>query len=295
MPAPADATATPPPRAPKARGLDEFATGRYEAKYLVPPALAAEIRAYIAPYCVLDPHCRPEQPEYVITTLQLDTPSLALHYAKLWDTVNRFKLRVRTYGDPVGDAPVFVEIKAKQGSVVTKRRARIPFERWGEDLFAGRLLQGLSFATRAETDAFYQFASLVRRLGARPVMLIRYHRQSFVGTAERYSRVTFDTRLQYQQTRSWTGWGHGRRWYALDNPMMQTRRHDLETGTSNVVLELKTLMDVPRWMVNLAREFGDRGLARVGHCKYSNAVWANSMFRRTPWPPEYEIDLLKHL
>jgi len=36
-------------------------------------------------------------------------------------------------------------------------------------------------------------------------------------------------------------------------------------------------------------------LWRVGHCKYSNAIWAESLFRATPWTPEYEVDLLRYL
>jgi len=45
-------------------------------------------------------------------------------------------------------------------------------------------------------------------------------------------------------------------------------------------------------MVDLTTEFY---LGRVGHCKYSNAIWAESLFRGSPWTPEYEVDLLQYL
>ena len=57
-------------------------------------------------------------------------------------------------------------------------------------------------------------------------------------------------------------------------------------------MEIKALQDVPVWLINLATEFN---LDRQGHCKYSNSVWAESLFCATPWTPEYEIDLLSYL
>jgi len=58
------------------------------------------------------------------------------------------------------------------------------------------------------------------------------------------------------------------------------------------VMELKTLTDVPVWMRNMVQ---DLDLGRQGHCKFSNSIWAESMFLSTPWTPEYEIDYLRYL
>jgi|APCry1669188910_1035180.scaffolds.fasta_scaffold09762_3 VTC domain len=280
------------------KGLDqhrtrrEYYVGRYEVKYVIPRWLVPKIREYIRPFCELDPYCSGDPPEYVITTLQLDSPGLSLHYAKLWDFVNRFKLRVRTYGEPVGDFPVFMEIKAKFRATVVKFRSRVPFDKWGKHLFGDEILRGINFKDKKESENFYQFVRLVKEIGARPTMLIKYRRESYFGKNDRYSRITFDTRLQYQQTYSWDSWGRDKPWHNLDSPLTQTRRHDKEVSYSGVVMELKTLHDVPLWLVNLAMEFG---LDRQGHCKYSNSVWAESLFSGTPWTPEYEVDLLSHL
>jgi len=265
---------------------------RYEAKYVIPNSLVPGIREYITPFCEPDPYGLGDPPSYVITTLQMDSPGLALHYAKLWDYVNRFKLRVRTYGDPVGKFPVFLEVKAKYRNSVVKLRSRIPFDKWGKHLFGDEIIRGIHFKTRKEEDNFYQFVRLTKEIGARPVMLIRYNRESYFGKMESYARITLDRRLLYQQTYSWDSWGREGAWRNLDNPMIQTRRHDKPLDFSGVVLEMKALSDVPRWMINLTTEFD---LVRVGHCKYSNAMWAESMFRGTPWTPEYEIDLLQYL
>ena len=81
---------------------------RYESKYIIPRSLVAEIREYVRPFCEPDPHTRGDPPEYIITTLQLETPSYALHYAKEDEMDARFKMRVRTYGE-IGSAPIFAE------------------------------------------------------------------------------------------------------------------------------------------------------------------------------------------
>ena len=265
---------------------------RYEIKYVIPRTLVPKIREYIRPFCEADAYGCGYPPTYVITTMQMDSPGLSLHHAKLWDFVNRFKLRVRTYGDPVGKFPIFLEVKAKYRSTVVKFRSKIPFDKWGAHLFGNEILRDLEFKSRKEEDNFYQFVRLTKEIGAQPVMLIKYHRESYFGKLESYARVTFDSRLQYQQTYSWNSWGRDGQWRALDNPIMQTRRHDKELNFSGVVLELKALSDVPRWMVDLTTEFD---LGRVGHCKYSNAIWAESLFRGSPWTPEYEVDLLQYL
>lgn len=265
---------------------------RYETKYVIPRAMVAEIRELIRPFCEPDPNCTGNPPTYINTTLQLDSPGLSLHYAKLWDFVNRFKLRVRTYGDPVGTCPVFMEVKAKERAMVYKFRCQIPFDQWGEHLFRDEIIKGINFKTATEADNFYQFIRLAKQIGARPVMMIRYRRESYFGKVDDYSRVTFDSNLEYQQTYAWNSWGRDGEWRSLDNPLLQTRRHDKELNFSGVVLELKALNDVPKWMMDVVTELD---LGRVGHCKYSNAIWAESMFRTTPWTPEFEIDLLRYL
>jgi hypothetical protein len=265
---------------------------RYETKYVIPKEMAEEVRDLIRPFCEVDPNCTGNPPTYINNTLQLDSPGLSLHYAKLWDFVDRFKLRVRTYGDPVGEHPVFMEVKAKDRNMIYKYRSRIAFESWGEHLFQDKIIKGIHFKTAEEADNFYQFLRLAKQIGAQPKMLIRYRRESYFGKADEYARVTFDSQLEYQQTYSWNSWGRNGVWRALDNPMMQTRRHDKELHFSGVVLELKAQNDVPRWMIDVVTRMD---LWRVGHCKYSNAIWAESIFRSTPWTPEYEIDLLRHL
>jgi hypothetical protein len=270
-------------KTPKARARYDIQLDRHEAKYVIPKSMVPEIVRFIRPFCDPDPHCKGDPPEYVITTLQLDSPDMALHYAKEREALNRFKLRVRIYDEP-GDSPVFLEVKRKIRGIIIKSRTAIPFEEWGEDIIKNPKTN-LTFKSSKEEVGFLEFIRLVREIGARPVVLIRYTRSSFFSKLDRYARVTFDRNILYQPTDSWDSWGRGGRWMPIDSTLTQNKNNLF----SGVVLELKTLSDAPMWMMDLVANFE---LARTGHCKYSNAVWVESMFKGTPAAPGYAVDLL---
>ena len=256
---------------------------RHEAKYVIPQSLLPDIREFIRPFCERDPHGVGEPPKYTVTTLQLDNHDLSLHRAKENEAVNRFKLRVRTYGEP-GGSPVFMEVKRKICGTIVKSRTSVPFDLWGPALLFDPVVQ-LQFKSPKEAVGFYEFRRLVQEIGAQPVALVRYQRESYFGTMDHYARVTFDTRLQYQPTQSWTSWGTGGRWYPIDTPVTQNKLFTF----SGVVLELKTLSDAPQWMIDLVTDFG---LERTGHCKYSNAVWQEAIFSGAYDLPSYAGDAL---
>ena len=256
---------------------------RYEAKYIIPRALVAEVREFIRPFCVADPHAHGTPPEYTITTLQLDAPDYALHYAKEREAIRRFKLRVRTYGE-IGSAPVFAEVKAKLESTIVKTRVAIPFKTWSKELVFGVALPSCFRNERQEVD-FLQFKRLVWELGANPVLLVRYVRESYVGTVDRYARVTFDRKLQYQMTDSWTDLGESGVWRGMDSAEAQ----GFGLGYSGVVMELKTLSYMPVWAVDMVERFQ---LRRNGNCKYSTALWREGLFRGYPETNEEAADAL---
>jgi SPX domain protein involved in polyphosphate accumulation len=242
---------------------------RYESKYIIPRKMVPEIRAFIAPFCAPDPYGRGFPPEYTITTLQLDTPDYDLHYAKEREALTRFKLRVRTYGE-IGSSPVFAEVKSKLEETIVKSRAKIPFGVWGKDLMFGVRIPACFKNEQQEID-FLQFKRLVWELRARPVALVRYVRESYVGTVDRYARVTFDRKLQYQMTESWTDFGVGGVWRGMDSAEAQ----GFGLPYSGVVLEVKTLSHTPVWVMDLVERFQ---LKKQGNCKYSTALWREGVF-----------------
>jgi len=246
---------------------------RHENKYLIHPDQVAPIRAYARMFCDRDRYGHGNPPEYTVTTIQLDNDFFDLHYAKEREVLSRFKLRVRTYGDP-GSAPVFMEIKRKYRQTIVKSRVFIPFDAWSEDLvFNPRLT--LDFSSAKEEEAFLEFVRLCREIGARPKTIIRYVRECYLSRCDRYARVTFDRKLEYQPTTSWTDWGRSGRWIPMDTPVAQGQGFPY----SAVVLELKCLSDAPVWMQGLIETFD---LVRTGNCKYSTALWQEAPFTGEP-------------
>lgn len=240
---------------------------RHEAKYIVHPSLLPAIREFIKPFAYPDPHAKGELPDYLVTTLQLDTHDYFLYRAREEEAINRFKLRVRTYGTD-GVCPVFMEIKRKIRGTIVKSRATVPSALWCEDLVR-RPRAHIPFKSPKEEINYLEFVRLVKELDARPILRIRYTRESYLGRFDNYARVTFDKNLLYKPGPSWQIIGAPGRWWRMDTETALNR------DFSGCILELKTYNDAPRWMIDLVREFD---LTRVGFCKYATAVRLESLF-----------------
>ncbi len=242
---------------------------RHEMKFLIPGPLAAEVRSYASSFCKPDPMAFGVPPKYCVTTLQLDSPKLSLHHAKGLELKSRFKLRVRTYGRDSDQGPVFVEIKRKFGDIVDKSRARLNAETHAEDLRTG--LQG-DWAPRAERskerDVLAEFFRLSREIDAGPVVRIRYDRECWIGESDADARITLDTRLEYQSATDFRVYDPSASWRAA--PIAGAGKSD-----PCVILELKSGLRIPGWMIQLVRHFS---LQRIGYCKYSEAVNLESRF-----------------
>lgn len=252
----------------KMEGAD-FSTqlDRFEAKYIIPRDLVEPIKQFIRPYCDYDSHCAAAGGYYNIITLQLDSPSMSLHFAKEWEATHRFKLRVRTYGQPAGNAPVFLEIKRKYYERIIKSRACIAFEDWKPGVL--RLeTRDLNLKSVKERETFREFVRLYNEIGAEPKVYVLYTREAFSSRFDHYARVTFDSQLCYQPVRDMYDWGANGRFISMDSGLVRNRRD------STVVLEIKCTEQVPTWMIELVQEFD---LVRCGNCKYSTAIWMENL------------------
>lgn len=240
---------------------------RHEAKYLVPYHLLPEIRRHIQPYVFPDKNGVGEFPSYLVRTIQLDSRNLCLHYAKEVEQLNRFKLRIRTYGTD-GKAPYFLEIKRKLGDLIVKSRSVVKSTDYGSDLFTkpGR---HVPFSNERERMNYLDFIRLSQEIGALPVCMIQYQRESYMGRVEDYARVTFDSSVCYQMVSGYDfAPANTNRWRHIDT------HTGLGTDYPAFVLELKSKMGIPRWLMNVARTFN---LTRTGFCKYSAALRLESL------------------
>lgn len=255
------------PLGPSRKGAKDQVIERFEQKYIVHPSLVPKIREFIKPFCVPDPNGKGAVPEYLVTTLQLDTPTMDLALAKERKSFARFKLRIRTYGTKP-EHPVFFELKRKVNNVIIKSRAKMTLGEYYSGPFEGSIVMNPNSApmlkTPKDNNNFLEYCRIVHRLQARPKMLIRYVRESYFGANDDYARVTFDRRVSYRPTRDWR--------LPVEDDGVLWRPMDTQTGLNRpfagYIFELKAMKDSPRWMLELVERFN---LNTTGFCKYATA------------------------
>ena len=103
------------------------------------------------------------------------------------------KLRLRSYGTPDSETPVFLEIKKKCKGVVSKRRVQLPLAQAmayiadGEKPCGGQIMDEIDYALR-----FYDHP--------KPAMLIACEREAYFGAEDPDLRITFDTAIRCRHT-----------------------------------------------------------------------------------------------
>ncbi len=233
---------------------------RYESKYLISESEARAIRQAIEGLCVPDHHAD-EQGLYVVNNFYFDTPDLRFYHDTKFKQFNRFKLRVRYYGD-VPQGTLWLEIKHKVRNVTWKTRRPCPLPQWESVLESGQ--QGMDRKTQP-LSLRDSFENAVLRFGAEPMVHVRYVRQPFLCDFENYCRITFDRNLSFRPT-------HGSMDLVSSEPFMNyddAVTSVVENDESPVILEIKTETQVPTWIMGLIRRFQ---LQQRGFSKYCYAV-----------------------
>jgi VTC domain len=182
---------------------------------------------------------------------------LLRHWEKIDGERFRRKIRIRHYGAPslVGpDDDVWVEIKQRVDRTSQKRRLLLPY-RDADALCAGVVPAGLSGGAAAVAD---EVAGLVMARDLRPVVLVGYQREAYVGGAHDPGvRVTFDTRVR----------GRDRDLVFSAEPTAD--RYAVDPGLA--VMEVKVDERVPRWLTAVV---ATHGLSVVRLSKYCRTVEA---------------------
>lgn len=190
---------------------------RYELKYYISEKLCSELISLISPYMVLDPHLKSKGVDnYFVRSLYLDTDSLRFYYEKLSGICEREKFRVRAYNDE--RSKIFLEIKKKNNNVVTKDRECISYDdlhiildRYGKDWMNNG-------KCKIDSNVITRFLSFIISLQLRPMILIAYERQAFVGVFDNNIRLTIDRNICCLPGRSYDLFYSGRNWIYIDKP-----------------------------------------------------------------------------
>lgn len=200
---------------------------RYEKKYFLTPMqqqyLMHQIRSRVRP----DDYGR-----YTICNIYYDTDDWRLVRASIEKPAYKEKLRVRSYGVPTPNAPVFVELKKKCGGIVYKRRITAEIG-CVEPFLQGAVPKGRYGQIGEEILWFQNFYHVS------PKVFIAYDRTAFAGLEDPDLRITFDTGLRWRRD-------------ALDLRLGDGGR-PLLPG-SDILMELKLPGACPLWLSRLLSE-----------------------------------------
>jgi hypothetical protein len=192
-----------------------------------------------------------------ITSLYLDTPTLTFFRWHCEGRTDRFKLRVRGYGDATREQ-VWAEIKRKADKIVLKQRAPLPV--LGLDSF----LRGES-PVDAPTD-LAEFNRRRKAFQASPKLLLTCERDSLrdkEGVCGELA-VTVDRRIRYQPTRRNDLVDDPGSWRAVKLPGTGD-----PSNPAVAIIEVKYLLQPPSWMAALMLRLAPH---RVGFSKYRAAT-----------------------
>ncbi len=233
--------------------LDTTLTSRYELKYLLPESRLPQLRSYFKPFMRLDQHAHASATgRYGTTSLYLDTADLACFAAGERGDKNRFKLRIRTYGEGA-EAPAFMEVKKRADRLVRKSRAKVTREAANELVGnAGAWISGYLSGGQRDLKEFMFWS---QRAKFYPVVFVRYLREAYESTGPDPVRITFDSEIEFAIAIEASLWTTGLRWQPV--PL------------DEVIFELKFSDRCPSWAVEMVRHFQ---LERRSASKYGRTV-----------------------
>lgn len=202
---------------------DQMIFKRYEMKYQLTQKQKMSILKVMEPYMKLDKYGRA-----TIRNIYFDTESYQLIRRSLERPAYKEKLRLRSYGRPMAEDTVFVELKKKYQSVVYKRRLTLPQGQAMECLCSGKQLPVQSQIAKE----INYFCSYYQKLS--PTVFLSYEREAFYSLDGSDFRVTFDENILSRQMD-----------LSLGSDIYGTQL--IDQGMS--LMEIKTSGGIPLWMV----------------------------------------------
>jgi SPX domain protein involved in polyphosphate accumulation len=243
--------------------VDRTLVSRYERKYWIGDSVANQIRHWISTYMQHDPFShKAENNRYLISSLYFDNKDMFFYSQTKNAEKNRYKIRVRAYGDSDND-PLFFEVKKKMDQIVRKDRVLINRAE-GLSVLNNMSLRDASSDSVA-SHALNNFIKLTADSYAEPKLRVRYEREAFESRSFDPVRVTFDTGLQTASS---------------PNGEVSTQNGDWVKvpALNKTILEVKYSGSPPPWIRQMLTEFK---LVNESVPKYILCVENDSRFSNT--------------
>jgi hypothetical protein len=236
---------------------------RFELKYWIPEELTHKIVEYAQPYLIVDPYSvKLGIMQQANTSLYLETAGLDAYRTHTDKSADRYKLRIRAYGDPPRGM-TFFETKRKVNTRCVKTRTPVPMEHM-KALLDGTyrsLPSSLSAMDRRHLEMFLYAQEVTQ---AEPYVLVRAFRESFCSEDPLEDiRMTFDRRIGFQRARDASFDSDPEAWTPLDGE----EQHGMQGP--HAMVELKFPGIAPFWMRKVVEQLE---MCRVGYSKYISSV-----------------------
>lgn len=199
------------------QGYTELNTYRYERKFV------AHSLNRFATEAVIKQNSAFFVPAYAaryINNIYFDTPGLDCYFDNLFGNGERWKARLRWYGDKFGEInSAVLEFKIKKGLVGTKKSYPMPSFVFTQSVFNTSELSKL-FDKAGLPDEIRE-----KLVGLQPVLLNRYLR-SYYATLNKKFRITIDDQLEYFNMKP--SWNHIQHSFKESNKVVVELKYDME-------------------------------------------------------------------
>lgn len=199
---------------------------RYEKKYVVSSIKYAKLIEKLTPYMTLD-----EYGKYTICNIYYDTDNYELIRYSLDKPSYKEKLRIRSYGTPHDEDPVFIELKKKVNGVVYKRRTMLPCAIAMDYMNRGIMPK--------DEQILKEIGWFIHRYDLSKQTYIAYDRMAYFGNENHDLRITFDFDLRYR----------------LDHCDLRFKDAGAPIIDHNeILMEIKMPFAMPLWLTNILNE-----------------------------------------
>lgn len=217
---------------------------RLEYKFRVSKSELNNFREALRPFVFIDEYAEREtSKEYTVRSIYYDTYRLDDYFEKLAGIKIRKKLRIRGYNYLDTESVVFLEIKRKYESHISKNRSPLLYDNldnlFAEHDFDKYLLKKKNFMdAKKDASNFFYFYNLKNYT---PVVLVVYDREAYYSKHDSTLRITFDKNL---------------RSFALPEISNLYEDARLKTAMSkDFILEIKFFGGFPQWLQKILQRF----------------------------------------
>lgn len=207
---------------------------RRENKYLLGMADYLAVRRQMAGHMHEDQFGRT-----AVMSLYFDTSDYQMIQKSMEGGDYKEKFRLRCYGTPDADAPIFLELKKKIQRVVYKRRIGVPYKTIHQVISDGRVRVNDRELTANEAQIEHEIQWVFDRYHLEPKVLVAYDRIAMVDDNDPDFRVTFDFDVRYR-----TG----------DMVMSAGSFGTSINADFDVIMEVKAMGAYPKWFADIISE-----------------------------------------